>query len=40
MEEIKKLPFKHAKHLIVFKGSRSNHLEEYVKAFTEQNNAV
>ncbi|UWX05774.1 UDP-N-acetylmuramoyl-tripeptide--D-alanyl-D-alanine ligase [Taurinivorans muris] len=40
MEEIKKLPFTHAKHLIVFKGSRSNHLEEYVKAFTEQNNAV
>lgn len=40
MEAIKALPLRHEKHLIVFKGSRSNHLEEYVKTFMEQNNAL
>ena len=40
IKDIKNLPLRHEKHLIVFKGSRFNHLEEYVKVFMEQNNAL
>lgn len=37
---VQSLPLTCDKHLIVFKGSRSNHLEEYAKSFTEQCNAI
>lgn len=40
LNHVRTLPLRHGSHLIVFKGSRSNHLEEYAKSFTEQNNAV
>lgn len=40
MNDMKNLPLRQEKHLIVFKGSRFNHLEEYVKAFMEQDNAL
>lgn len=40
INDIASLPLRHEKHLIVFKGSRFNHLEEYVKAFMEQSNAL
>lgn len=40
LRHVKTLNLEHGKHLIVFKGSRSNHLEEYAKAFTEQCHAV
>lgn len=40
ISDIKNLPLRQEKHFIVFKGSRFNHLEEYVKAFMEQSNAL
>lgn len=40
IRHIKELKLQHGKHLVVFKGSRSNHLEDYAKIFTEQCHAL
>lgn len=40
LNHIKALKLQHKNHLIVFKGSRSNRLEEYANSFTEQCHAV
>lgn len=40
LDSINSLSFKHEKHVILFKGSRSNHLEEYFNTFMEQNHAL
>lgn len=40
IQSINTLNYTHEKHVILFKGSRSNHLEEYFKYFMEQNHAL